>query len=62
MVYSDSADTISPMTDKNCGVSNWDEITTEKPTLRSRLIVLFKWLYAVFRYIFKISKDKTAQA
>ncbi|MGN1444384.1 MAG: hypothetical protein ACI4XE_11110 [Acutalibacteraceae bacterium] len=62
MVYNDSADKILPMTDENCSVSNWDEITTETPTLRSRLITLFKWLYAVFRYIFRISKDKTAQA
>ena len=61
MVYSDATDTISPMTDKNCNVSNWDEITTEKPTLRSRLIALFKWLYAVLRYLFKISKDNPVQ-
>lgn len=62
MVYNDEADTISPMTDKNCNVSNWDDVTTEKPTLRSRLITLFKWLYAMFRYLLRISKDKTAQA
>lgn len=61
MVYSDAKDTISPMTDKNCNVSNWDEITTAKPTLRSRLIALFKWLYAVLRYLFKISKDNPVQ-
>ena len=61
MVYSDATDTISPMTDKNCNVSNWDEITTEKPTLRSRLIALFKWLYAVLRYLFTISKDNPVQ-
>ena len=62
MVYNDEADTISPMTDENCNVSNWDGVTTEKPTLRSRLITLFKWLYAMFRYLLRISKDKTAQA
>ena len=42
MVYSDAADTISPMTDENCDVSNWDEVTTAKPTLWSRLKALFK--------------------
>ncbi|MGN1194776.1 MAG: esterase/lipase family protein [Acutalibacteraceae bacterium] len=62
MVYNDSADIIVPMTDENCNVSNWEEITTEKPTLWSRLKALFKWLYAMFRYLFRISKDNTEQA
>ena len=61
MVYNDKADTISPMTDENCNISNWDEVTTEKPTLGSRLIALFKWLYAVLRYLFSISKNNPVQ-
>ena len=62
MVYNDAADTISPMTDENCDVSNWDEVTTAKPTLWSRLKALFKWLYAMFRYLLHISKDDAAAA
>ncbi len=42
---------LKPMTDENCGVTQWENMTTEEKSLKTILLSLFKWLSAVFKFL-----------
>ncbi len=45
---------IVPMTEENCHLTLWDSMpqdSKQEPTLKSRLMALFRWLEAIFKYI-----------
>lgn len=57
---------IVPMTEENCELTLWDEMPEdakqEEPTLLSRLMALFRFLTAMFKYLIGIIDEKPVLA
>lgn len=52
MVYNDETQKLETMTEENCNVSQWGGLENQKEsTLITKLMALFKWLRAIFRYL-----------
>ena len=52
MVYNDETEKLEKMTEENCNVSQWGGVEDKKEsTLITKLMALFKWLKAIFKYL-----------
>ncbi|MBQ7296410.1 MAG: hypothetical protein IJW86_09510 [Clostridia bacterium] len=58
-VYDDKTETISTMTEENCGISQWEDVNQNKndATLWTKLAALMRWLTAMLKFIMGLAEN-----
>lgn len=58
-VWDDETETLSPMTEENCGVTQWEDVNQNKDdaTLWTKLAALMRWLTAMLKFIVGLAEN-----